>query len=159
MRCPNCAATDDKVIETRVSKEGEVIRRRRQCSACGLRFTTYETVIPAELYVIKKDGSREDFKPEKILYGIKQACWKRNVSEEQIDKMLAHISARASLDMNQNCEISSQKLGEYVMDELKQTDEVAYVRFASVYRHFQDAEAFLNELRHLPSQNPSDTTK
>ena len=108
MRCPNCAATDDKVIETRVSKEGEVIRRRRQCSACGLRFTTYETVIPAELYVIKKDGSREDFKPEKLLYGIKQACWKRNVSEEQIDKMLAHISARASLDMNPNCEISSQ---------------------------------------------------
>ncbi len=153
MRCPNCSATEDKVIETRISKEGDTIRRRRQCAVCGQRFTTYETVIPAELYVIKKNGTKVDFKPEKILSGIRQACWKRNVSEEQIDRMVAAVTTRISMEMNQNYEITSQKIGEFVMDELKKVDEVAYIRFASVYRHFKDAEAFVNEVQNLPSQN------
>jgi len=153
MRCPNCSATEDKVIETRISKEGDTIRRRRQCAVCGQRFTTYETVIPAELYVIKKNGTKVDFKPEKILSGIQQACWKRNVSEEQIDRMVAAVTTRISMEMNQNYEITSQKIGEFVMDELKKVDEVAYIRFASVYRHFKDAEAFVNEVQNLPSQN------
>ena len=153
MRCPNCSATEDKVIETRISKEGDTIRRRRQCAVCGQRFTTYETVIPAELYVIKKNGTKVDFKPEKILSGIQQACWKRNVSEEQIDRMVAAVTTRISMEMNQNYEMTSQKIGEFVMDELKKVDEVAYIRFASVYRHFKDAEAFVNEVQNLPSQN------
>ena len=153
MRCPNCSATEDRVIETRISKEGDTIRRRRQCAVCGQRFTTYETVIPAELYVIKKNGTKVDFKPEKILSGIQQACWKRNVSEEQIDRMVAAVTTRISMEMNQNYEITSQRIGEFVMDELKKVDEVAYIRFASVYRHFKDAEAFVNEVQNLPSQN------
>jgi len=153
MRCPNCSATEDKVIETRISKEGDTIRRRRQCAVCGQRFTTYETVIPAELYVIKKNGTKVDFKPEKILSGIQQACWKRNVSEEQIDRMVAAVTTRISMEMNQNYEITSHQIGEFVMDELKKVDEVAYIRFASVYRHFKDAEAFVNEVQNLPSQN------
>lgn len=153
MRCPNCFSTEDKVLETRIAKDGSTIRRRRQCQKCGMRFTTYETVIPLELFVIKRDGTRTDFQPDKILNGIKQACWKRNISDEQLDQMLTHIIARASKESNQNFEISSRKIGEFVMDELKQVDEVAYVRFASIYRHFQDAEAFLNEIRQLPSQN------
>ena len=153
MRCPNCSATEDKVIETRISKEGDTIRRRRQCAVCGQRFTTYETIIPAELYVIKKNGTKVDFKPEKILFGIRQACWKRNVSEEQIDRMVAAVTTRISMEMNQNYEITSQQIGEFVMDELKKVDEVAYIRFASVYRHFKDAEAFVNEVQNLPSQN------
>lgn len=152
MRCPNCASTEDKVIETRISKEGDTIRRRRQCTACGHRFTTYETIIPAELYVIKKNGSKVDFKPEKVLAGIQQACWKRNISEEQIDRMVANVTNRISLEMNMNYEISSKQIGEFVMDELKTVDEVAYIRFASVYRHFKDAEAFVNEVQNLPSQ-------
>ena len=153
MRCPNCSATEDRVIETRISKEGDTIRRRRQCAVCGQRFTTYETVIPAELYVIKKNGTKVDFKPEKILSGIQQACWKRNVSEDQIDRMVAAVTTRISMEMNQNYEITSQRIGEFVMDELKKVDEVAYIRFASVYRHFKDAEAFVNEVQNLPSQN------
>ncbi len=162
MRCPNCSATEDKVIETRISKEGDTIRRRRQCAVCGQRYTTYETIIPAELYVIKKNGTKVDFKPEKILFGIRQACWKRNVSEEQIDRMVASVTTRISMEMNQNYEITSQQIGEFVMDELKKVDEVAYIRFASVYRHFKDAEAFVNEVQNLPSQNgdtPLDTSK
>ncbi|MBP5637863.1 MAG: transcriptional repressor NrdR [Victivallales bacterium] len=157
MRCPNCSSTEDKVIETRISKEGDTIRRRRQCAACGQRYTTYETIIPAELFVIKKNGMKVDFKPEKILSGIRQACWKRNVSEEQIDRMVAHVTNRISMEMNSNNEIASQKIGEFVMDELKKVDEVAYIRFASVYRHFKDAEAFVNEVQNLPSQNSEPT--
>lgn len=153
MRCPKCSNTEDKVIETRISKDSNVIRRRRLCSTCGHRYTTYETVIPADVSVVKKDGTREDYKPEKILYGIRQACWKRNVSEEQIDEMVNAVSLRVSSEVSSNSEIPSQRIGEFVMEELRKTDEVAYVRFASVYRHFQDAEAFLNEIQQLPSQN------
>lgn len=149
MRCPDCNSVEDKVIETRISKEGDVIRRRRQCIACGRRFTTYETIIPAELFVIKKNGSKEEFKPEKILSGIKQACWKRSVTDEQIDKLLSQIITKVSAEANQQSEIHSKRIGEIVMSELKQVDEVAYVRFASVYRHFKDAEAFIDEIQKL----------
>jgi len=157
MRCPNCASIEDKVIETRISKEGDTIRRRRQCLACGSRFTTYETIIPAEMYVIKRNGQRVDFKPEKILASIQQACWKRNITQEQLDSMTASVTFKASETMNPNYEVSSQKIGELVMDELKKTDEVAYIRFASVYRHFKDIEAFLGEIQKLPSQTAETT--
>ena len=153
MRCPKCGKDSDKVIETRMSKDAASVRRRRLCLACSYRFTTYETIIPAEVYVIKKDGHREDFKPEKLFSGIKQACWKRSISDDVIDNLESNVMNKISEQMNSQCEIPSQKIGECVMDELKAVDEVAYVRFASVYRHFKDAEAFINEIHNLPSQN------
>ena len=158
MRCPYCKTTEDKVIETRISKEGDVIRRRRQCIACGQRFTTYETVIPAELYVIKKDGTRQEFKPEKILGGIRQACWKRVISEEQIDRVFSNITSALLKEANQQSEISSARIGEVVMAQLRELDEVAYVRFASVYRHFKDAGEFIDVINDLSSQTTTEDT-
>lgn len=156
MHCPNCGALEDKVVETRIAKDGDVIRRRRQCLSCGQRFTTYETVIPLDLFVIKRDGSREEFQPDKILAGIKQACWKRNVTEDQLVQIVSKVTSRASLALNQQYEIDSRKIGELVMDELKQIDEVAYVRFASVYRHFKDTDAFISEIQNLSNSPASD---
>ena len=153
MRCPKCGKDLDKVIETRMSKDASSVRRRRMCLACSYRFTTYETIIPAEVYVLKKGGRREDFKPEKLLSGIKQACWKRQISDDVIDQLVSNVMNRISEETNSQGEITSQKIGEFVMNELKGVDEVAYVRFASVYRHFKDAEAFLNEIHNLPSQS------
>ena len=153
MRCPKCGKDSDKVIETRMSKDAASVRRRRLCLACSYRFTTYETIIPAEIFVIKKDGRREDFKPDKLLSGIKQACWKRQISQDVIDQMVSNVMNKISEQMNSEGEIESQKIGELVMEELKKIDEVAYVRFASVYRHFKDAEAFINEIHNLPSQS------
>lgn len=153
MRCPKCGKDCDKVIETRVSKDAASVRRRRLCQACSTRFTTYETIIPAEVYVVKKDGHVEEFKPDKLLSGIRQACWKRQVTDDVIDQMVSNVMNRISEQTNSQGEISSQKIGEDVMEELKEVDEVAYVRFASVYRHFKDAEAFINEIHNLPSQS------
>ncbi len=159
MRCPKCGKDEDKVIETRMSREADTVRRRRLCLACNFRFTTYETIIPAETVVIKKDGRREDYKPEKLLFGLKQACWKRNISEELIDRMVANVTFRVSELQDANGEIQSKAIGELMMDELKAVDEVAYVRFASVYRHFKDAEAFIDEIHKLPSQHSPDGGK
>jgi len=156
MRCPKCANTDDKVIETRISREGDTIRRRRQCLSCNHRFTTYETVIPADIFVVKRDGRREDFKPEKLQDGIRLACWKRPVSQEAIDQAVADIINVITL--NPQGEVDSQYIGELVMNKLKQLDEVAYVRFASVYRRFQDADAFINEVQKLSAKNPGTAT-
>ena len=150
MRCPKCSSSEDKVIETRISKEGDTIRRRRQCIACGNRFTTYESIIPADIYVVKKDGRREDFKREKLTQGIKQACWKRNISQEQIDNIVNDIMNRLTL-LSQE-EVESSYIGKLAMEALKNVDEVAYVRFASIYRHFQDAEAFINEVNQLSNE-------
>ena len=147
MRCPKCKIDDDKVIETRVSKEGETIRRRRQCQNCGFRFTTYETVIPADITVVKRDGRREEFKPEKLRSGINMACWKRSVSQEAVDKIVGDITN--SLALLPQSEVPTAQIGELVMAALKQLDEVAYVRFASVYRHFQDADAFISAVHSL----------
>ena len=153
MRCPKCGKDSDKVLETRMSKDAASVRRRRMCLECSYRFTTYETFIPAEVQVIKKDGSREEFKPEKILAGIKQACWKCQISDDVIDQLVSKVTDRISEKMNTMGEIKSHTIGELVMAELKELDEVAYVRFASVYRHFKDAEAFINEIHKLPSQS------
>lgn len=150
MRCPKCSSNDDKVIETRISKEGDTIRRRRQCLQCNFRFTTYESIIPADIYVVKRDGRREDFKMEKLREGIRQACWKRNISQEQIDHIASDIANQLML-LPQG-EVESQNIGEMVMDALKNIDEVAYVRFASVYKHFKDADEFLNAIQNLPSK-------
>ncbi|MBQ7650082.1 MAG: transcriptional repressor NrdR [Victivallales bacterium] len=150
MRCPKCSSNDDKVIETRISKEGDTIRRRRQCLQCNYRYTTYESIIPADIYVVKRDGRREDFKTDKLREGIRQACWKRNISQEQIENIVSDITNQ--LLLLPQSEVESQTIGELVMDALRNIDEVAYVRFASVYRHFRDADEFIDEIQKLPSK-------
>ena len=153
MRCPKCGKDSDKVLETRISKDASSIRRRRLCLECSYRYTTYETISPADIYVIKKDGRREEYKPDKLMAGIKQACWKRQISDDVIDQLVTKVTDRVSEKVNSQGEIKSHTIGELVMAELKELDEVAYVRFASVYRHFKDAEAFINEIHKLPSKN------
>ncbi len=155
MRCPKCKNDDDKVIETRISREGETIRRRRQCQNCNFRFTTYETVIPADITVVKRDGRREEFKPEKLRDGINMACWKRSVSQEAVDKIVGDITN--TLALLPQSEVPTAQIGELVMAALKQLDDVAYVRFASVYRHFQDADAFISAVHSLaePPEEPA----
>ncbi|MFA4944759.1 MAG: transcriptional regulator NrdR [Lentisphaeria bacterium] len=155
MRCPKCSCLDDKVLDTRISKEGDSIRRRRECARCGARFTTYEMVMRTDILVVKRDGTREEFSPEKLKAGIRKACWKRPVSEGQIDAVLKRIADR--LENLQDREISSQMLGELVMGELQKVDEVAYVRFASVYRRFKDVNEFISEISEIRQQ--SDRTK
>ena len=147
MRCPKCSCLDDKVIDTRISKEGDSIRRRRECLKCASRFTTYEMVMRTEVVVIKRDGTREDFNPEKLKLGVSKACWKRPIGEEQIDGLVRRIVEQ--LAAMQEHEISTQVIGELVMSELQRLDEVAYVRFASVYRHFKDIDQFINEIKNL----------
>ena len=147
MRCPKCTCLDDKVTDTRISKEGDSIRRRRECLSCGHRFTTYETVMRIEIVVVKRDGVREEFSPEKVKDGIRKACWKRPVSNEQIDAAVKAITEK--LENLQQSEVATQVVGELVMQELQGLDEVAYVRFASVYRRFKDIDQFLNEIKHL----------
>jgi len=156
MRCPFCGKPDSRVVDSRDVRDGESVRRRRECAVCGRRFTTYETVIPADIFVVKRDGRREDFKPEKLQDGIRLACWKRPVSQEAIDQAVADIINVITL--NPQGEVDSQYIGELVMNKLKQLDEVAYVRFASVYRRFQDADAFINEVQKLSAKNPGTAT-
>jgi transcriptional repressor NrdR len=140
-------SNDDKVIETRVSREGETTRRRRQCLNCSYRFTTYETVLPVDITVVKNDGRREEFNPEKLRTGINMACWKRSVSQDAVDKIVGDITN--ALALLPESEVSTRQIGEMAMAALKELDEVAYVRFASVYRKFQDADAFISEVKKL----------
>ena len=147
MKCPSCGHLEDKVIDSRSAKEGQAIRRRRECLACHRRFTTYETVETAPLLVIKKDGRREPFSREKILNGLLRACEKRPVPAERIHAIVDGLEAE--LMQKGQDEVQSSEIGERVMAELHQLDEVAYVRFASVYRHFKDLNQFLEELRSL----------
>ena len=148
MLCPKCHSEEDKVIETRVMNNGETIRRRRQCLNCNYRFTTHETILPVNITtVIKRDKRREEFSPDKLREGIRMACWKRNISSETLDKIVGDITIRLTL-LPQD-EIPSQQIGEMVMEALRGLDEVAYVRYASVYRHFKDADAFVHEVNQL----------
>ena len=147
MKCPSCGHLEDKVIDSRSAREGEAIRRRRECLKCKRRFTTYETLEMTPLLVIKKDGRREPFSREKILNGILRACEKRPIPAERIHAIVDAIEndlLRQGVD-----EVQSSVIGERVMEELHRLDEVAYVRFASVYRHFKDLNEFLEELRSL----------
>ena len=154
MRCPFCNHDEDRVIDSRPSDEGSAIRRRRECIACGARFTTYEKVENIPMLVIKKDGTREPFNREKLMSGILKSCEKRPVSTQQIDGLVNSIEAQAQNSLKR--EISSREVGEMVMEGLKQIDEVAYVRFASVYRQFKDVNSFLEELNEmLQKQAPS----
>ena len=147
MKCPYCSFEESKVIDSRPTDEGERIRRRRECLNCQKRFTTYEIIESLPIIVIKKDKSREVFNRDKLLNGLLRACEKRPVSLEKLENMIDEIEAvlQNSLDR----EVSSDKIGELVMDKLKDVDEVAYVRFASVYRQFKDIGTFMNELNKL----------
>lgn len=147
MKCPYCSFEESKVIDSRPTDEGERIRRRRECLQCQKRFTTYEIIESLPIIVIKKDKSREVFNRDKLLNGLLRACEKRPVSLEKLESIIDDIEAvlQNSLDR----EISSDKIGELVMDKLKEVDEVAYVRFASVYRQFKDIGTFMSELNKL----------
>ncbi|MBP3627505.1 MAG: transcriptional regulator NrdR [Clostridia bacterium] len=150
MKCPFCSYEESKVIDSRPTDEGERIRRRRECLSCGKRFTTYEIIESLPIIVIKKDKSRETFNRDKLLNGLLRACEKRPVSFDTLDNMIDEIESiiQNSLDR----EVSSEKIGELVMEKLKNIDEVAYVRFASVYRQFKDINTFMNELNKLLNQ-------
>ena len=147
MKCPFCGYEESKVIDSRPTDEGQRIRRRRECLQCAKRFTTYEIIESLPIIVIKKDKSRESFNRDKLMTGLLRACEKRPVSIDQLDNMIDEIEViiQNSLDR----EVSSEKIGELVMDKLKNIDEVAYVRFASVYRQFKDINTFMNELNKL----------
>lgn len=149
MRCPYCSSLENKVVDSRMGKEGESIRRRRECLACDGRFTTYERVEEVLPFVIKKDGRREPFDRLKILNGLKKACEKRPVSVEAVETTVADIEK--SLQDKGLKEIPSTIIGEEVMDHLHRLDEVAYVRFASVYRSFKDINEFMTELKDILS--------
>ena len=147
MMCPFCGHKEDKVIDSRESKEGDSIRRRRQCLACERRFTTYERSDAIPYMVIKKDGRRERFDRQKVLAGLLKACEKRPVAMGKLAEVVDAVEAK--LADNPDREISTTQIGEMLMEHLKSLDKIAYVRFASVYRDFQDVEAFLNELKNL----------
>lgn len=147
MRCPKCGDVEDKVIDSRLSKDGDSIRRRRECIACGFRFTTYEQIDRADVRVIKRDGRSEPFDRNKLFNGIAKACEKRPIGIEVLEKSVEEILQ--DLEANYGREISSQLIGAKVMEKLHQLDEVAYVRYASVYRHFQDIGEFINEIQSL----------
>jgi transcriptional repressor NrdR len=152
MRCPFCGNQDDRVVDTRASKEGREIRRRRECESCGKRFTTYETVELFPRHVLKRDDRSEPYDRQKLLSGILTACAKRPVSMETIEGIVGRIEEQ--MDEMGWLEVPSAWIGERVMAELQQVDEVAYVRFASVYRQFGDVTQFMNELKGLSPEEP-----
>ena len=147
MRCPKCSHQDDKVIDSRAVRNGDVIRRRRVCLKCGYRFTTYEEVVKANLRVIKRDGRHEDLDRHKLLSGIERACQKRPVSAQQIEALVDAVISEMESEYER--EVPSTVIGQKMMDRLEQLDEVAYVRFASVYRRFRDVNQFLSEVEGL----------
>ncbi|HRR41965.1 MAG TPA: transcriptional regulator NrdR [Syntrophales bacterium] len=156
MKCPFCSGVENRVIDSRISKDGNAIRRRRECARCAKRFTTYEFVEEVLPMVVKKDGRREPFDRNKILVGIKKACEKRPISVDVIEEVADRVE-QACQDYPDK-EIPSAVIGERVMAELHDLDEVAYVRFASVYRQFRDADEFLEELEDLRKKK-TDTLK
>lgn len=147
MKCPFCGYEDTKVVDSRVQDDNSVIRRRRLCEKCGKRFTTYERIDTVPLVVVKRDGTREMFEKSKLLNGIVKACNKRNISMEQMENLVDDIENSIMASVSK--EVNSDNLGNMVMDRLKELDEVAYVRFASVYRQFKDINTFMEELNKL----------
>lgn len=151
MKCPFCAEINNKVIDSRLSKDGNVIRRRRECIVCSRRFTTYEHIEEIPVMIIKKDGRREVFSIDKLRSGIQKACQKRNISVNSIEEFLDELER--DLRESGEKEIPSHKIGEKVMAKLYEIDDVAYVRFASVYREFKDVNDFVSELKSLLSEH------
>ncbi len=158
MRCPRCSFPDDKVIDSRSIREGTGIRRRRECLQCGHRFTTHEEIIQAELKVIKRDMSRQDLDSEKIRRGVEKACWKRNIGQDDIDNLVRQVVA--DIESTYDREIPASEIGGIIMRHLRELDKVAYVRFASVYRDFQDVDEFIHEIRSFDTpKNPGGKDK
>lgn len=153
MKCMYCGCEDSKVIDSRSADEGRTIRRRRECVQCGKRFTTYETIEDTPVLVVKTGGTRQSYDPQKVKGGIIKSCEKRPVSMEKIDKLVEDITKRVYNSMEQ--EISSKQIGEMVMEGLKNLDEVAYVRYASVYRSFTDIDSFMQELQKMMASKKS----
>ena len=147
MRCPYCQEFESRVVDSRASDDGTSIRRRRECNACKRRFTTYERIEERPLVVVKKDGSREQFNRDKLMAGIIRACEKRPVSLKELEALVQEIEKQIFNSLEQ--EITSQQIGQMVMERLKKLDEVAYVRFSSVYRQFKDINTFMEELNKL----------
>jgi len=145
MRCPRCGHSEDKVIDSRASRSGDIIRRRRVCVSCEHRFTTREEVVKVALHIIKRDGRHEELSREKLINGIARACEKRPVSMEDIETIVDNIITELGNDFER--EVTSDIIGEKVMERLEKIDEVAYVRFASVYRRFKDVNQFINAIQ------------
>lgn len=145
MKCPECGHLEDKVVDSRTTKEGGAIRRRRECLKCAARFTTYEYIEKAPLMVVKKDGRREAYNREKLLSGLLKACEKRPVSRDQLEALIDDVETAALSKFRS--EIPSDELGNVIIEKLKELDEVAYVRFASVYRQFRDINEFMDEIK------------
>lgn len=152
MLCPSCRIDNDRVIDSRTSQDGFAIRRRRECANCKRRFTTYERIEEPLVKVIKKDGSRVPFEREKIKRGLEKACWKRPISDEQIEQLVTAIEEEIAQRFE--LEVESHELGELAMLQLRNLDQVAYVRFASVYREFKDVRDFVDELRPMLEETP-----
>lgn len=152
MNCPYCRVDNDRVIDSRASDDGFAIRRRRECSNCRRRYTTYERIEEPAIKVVKKDGSRVPFEHDRIKKGLEKACWKRPVSDEQIDAIVALIEAEVHATFES--EVSTKWLGECVMSHLRKLDQVAFVRFASVYREFKDVRDFVDELEPMLEPPP-----
>jgi len=153
MKCPFCGTQEDRVVDSRPTDEGDTIRRRRECAKCYKRFTTYEKVEILPLVVIKKDNSRENFDRDKLMRGILRACEKRPIAADEVHKLADEIETQLSNSLER--EVNSQSIGELLMEKLKQLDQVAYVRFASVYRDFSDIETFLSEIHKIRfEENP-----
>jgi transcriptional repressor NrdR len=150
MKCPFCNNLEDKVVDSRETKEGDTIRRRRECLACERRFTTYERIDEVPYMVVKKDGRREKFDRQKVLGGLLKACEKRPISVVKLSEMVNRVESKVSDSPDR--EISTTEIGEHLMESLREIDKIAYVRFASVYRDFQDEQAFFNELKNLMRQ-------
>lgn len=149
MRCPHCNSFEDKVVESRTLADGDSIRRRRECVSCGYRFTSYERIEEKQLMVIKRDGRREPFDREKIERGIHRALEKRPVSMTEIERIVNEIEDKSAMDGKTANEISSIRLGEIVLAKLDEIDKVAYIRFASVYRHFENLSEFITEIDNI----------
>ena len=147
MRCPYCSFEESKVVDSRPTDEGERIRRRRECFRCAKRFTTYEVIETTPLMVVKRDNSREPYTRQKLTKGILRACEKRPISLDQVDGIVDQVEAKIESTLDR--EVPSERIGEYTMEALRTVDEVAYVRFACVYRQFQDINTFMNELKRL----------
>jgi transcriptional repressor NrdR len=147
VKCPFCGAGDDRVVDSRESREGEVIRRRRECESCSRRFTSYETIEEIPYMVVKKDGRRENFDRKKLRAGLVKACEKRPVAPAQLDAIVDEVETL--LHDTEEREMATNDIGARVMDHLRELDKVAYVRFASVYRKFEDVDEFLRELKNL----------
>ena len=153
MKCPFCDHLEDKVVDSRESKEGGAIRRRRECLACERRFTTYERIDEVPYMAVKKDGRREKFDRQKVLTGLLKACEKRPVGMGKLSDLVNQVESKVSDSPDR--EISTTDIGEFLMESLRELDKIAYVRFASVYRDFQDEQAFFNELKNLMRQKLS----